>query len=95
MAWPICERFVVSKDGVGEHRTQRHTITSLNERRVEELVQNFNKDVFEQWKAGVQDGVKKNDWADLTAHRTVCFSLNSFDTNLGCCSAILRVSWTS
>ena len=35
-----------------------------------EMVKSFNNDVFEQWKAGVRDGVEKNCWKGLMEHRT-------------------------
>ncbi len=38
-------------------------------RRANEIVESFNKDELEEWKAAVQNGVEKGDWTDLIEHR--------------------------
>lgn len=38
--------------------------------RADDIVKSFNEDELEQWKVGVRNGVKKNDWIDLLARRT-------------------------
>ncbi|KAF8240638.1 hypothetical protein L208DRAFT_1384042 [Tricholoma matsutake] len=35
--------------------------------RADDIVKSFNEDELEQWKVGVRNGVKKNDWIDLLA----------------------------
>src|SRR5882724_5671053 len=51
----------------------------------------FLMEQLEQWKAGVQNGVEKNDWTDLIVHRTSRLPLISFYVTriLICCSATL------
>jgi hypothetical protein len=53
-------------------------IASPNLERADDIVKGFNKDELEQWKAGVQNGVEKNDWTDLIVHRTSRLPLISF-----------------
>ena len=44
-------------------------IANLTPKRAEDIVKSFNEDELEQWKVGVRNGVKKNDWIDLLACR--------------------------
>jgi hypothetical protein len=45
-------------------------IAGVDPRRADDIVQSFNEDQLEQWKVGVRNGVKNNDWIDLLARRT-------------------------
>jgi hypothetical protein len=51
-------------------------IASPNFERADDIVKSFNEDELEQWKVGVRNGVEKNDWLDLIAHRTLHFGLS-------------------
>ena len=35
----------------------------------DDMVKSFNEDKLEQWKVGMRNGVKNNDWVDLLARR--------------------------
>ena len=52
-------------------------IKSPNFDGAEELVKRFNNEVFEEWKAGVREGVENNDWGRLISHRMTSFPLIS------------------
>ena len=52
-------------------------ITSMNFDGAEEFVKRFNNEVFEEWKAGVREGVENNDWGRLISHRMTSFPLIS------------------
>jgi hypothetical protein len=45
-------------------------IARPNPKRAADIVNGFNEDELEQWKAGVRNGVENNDWTDLIMHRT-------------------------
>jgi hypothetical protein len=45
-------------------------ITSPNPQSANDITKSFNEDELEKWKVGVLNGVKRNDWIDLLAHRT-------------------------
>jgi len=45
-------------------------IASPNFERADDIVKSFNKDELEQWKVGMRNGVEKNNWIELIAHRT-------------------------
>jgi hypothetical protein len=45
-------------------------IPSPHRIRAMEIVNRFNENEFELWKAGVRKGVENNSWSDLIAHRT-------------------------
>jgi hypothetical protein len=42
-------------------------IANLTFKRADDIIKSFNKDKLEQWKVGVWNGVKGNDWIDLLA----------------------------
>ena len=46
-----------------------NVIANLTLERADDMVKSFNEDELEQWKVGVQNGVKKNDWIDLLVRR--------------------------
>ena len=52
-------------------------IVSPNLDGADEFVNRFEKEVFEEWKVGVREGVENNDWTRLIAHRTTRFPLIS------------------
>ena len=52
-------------------------ITSPGSHGAEEFVKHFNNEVFEEWKAGVREGVENNDWGRLISHRMTSFPLIS------------------
>ena len=45
-------------------------IAKLSLERADDIVKNFNKDQFEEWKVGLRNGVKSKNWIDLVARRT-------------------------
>lgn len=52
-------------------------IVPLTPHGAHEFVNRFKKEVFEEWKVGVREGVENNDWTRLIAHRTTRFPLIS------------------
>ena len=45
-------------------------IANLTLEGAEEMVNSFNEDELEQWRVGVRNGIKSNDWLDLLECRT-------------------------
>jgi hypothetical protein len=45
-------------------------IASPNPERADDIVKSFNEAELEQWKVGMRNGVEKNNWIELIAHRT-------------------------
>ena len=45
-------------------------IANLTLEGAEEMVNGFNEDELEQWRVGVWNGIKSNDWLDLLERRT-------------------------
>jgi hypothetical protein len=46
------------------------TIGVTSFRQAEALVETFNDKEIQEWKSGLQKGLKENDWADLISHHT-------------------------
>ena len=49
---------------------ERSVIASQTAEHANDIMSGFNEDDLEEWKAGVRNGVERNDWIDLIEHRT-------------------------
>jgi hypothetical protein len=48
----------------------KSSIISINPDNPADILNSFNEDELKQWKAGVYNGLEKNDWIGLMTHRT-------------------------
>jgi hypothetical protein len=69
-------------------------IANLTLKRADDILKSFNEDELEQWKVGVRNGVERNDWVDLIAHRTYISDYQIIRSHLIVTAAKLKIPKT-
>jgi hypothetical protein len=65
-------------------------IAKLSLERADDIVKNFNKDQLEEWKVGLRNGVKSENWVDLVARRTYISNYHIIRSHLIATTAELK-----
>jgi hypothetical protein len=68
-----------------------NVIANLTLKRANDTIKSFNEDELEQWKVGVRNGVKGNDWIDLLACRTYISDYQIIRSHLIVTTAELKI----
>jgi len=66
-------------------------IANLTLHRANKIVESFDEDQLEEWKVGMQDAVKGNDWTNLIEHRTYFSDYQIIRSHLIATTAELRI----